>query len=81
MAVLGANAKTEYVTAGSGGQSYSSLVNTEIALWTATKCRRKGVDSAFVTTGWDPRPRIDHPTYTAALSRYPSISGRKWLRP
>ena len=65
---LGADAISAYCSGASNGVPYTSLVTSENSNWNTYKATGTKV-VPWVTTGWDPRPRIDHPvTWTS----YPS---------
>jgi len=57
---IGADAVSGYVTAGSGGGSYSGLVSSEINNWNSHKATGEKV-VPWITSGWDNRPRYDNP--------------------
>ncbi len=58
--ILGCQAISAYCTSGSNGKRYVSLASAERGNWDLWKATGQKV-VPFVTTGWDPRPRIDNP--------------------
>ena len=65
---LGADAISSYATTTGGGGAYSGLVSSESSKWNDYKNTGKKV-IPWITTGWDPRPRIDNPVHWTS---YPS---------
>jgi|GEM_PF-908484 len=59
-ATLGADAISSYVSGGANGMSYSTLAGSDINNWNSYKNTGLKV-VPWVSTGWDPRPRIDNP--------------------
>lgn len=68
VANIGADAISSYCSGAANGVPYSSLVTSENSNWNTYKATGVKV-VPWVTSGWDPRPRIDHPvtwtTYAA----------------
>lgn len=57
---LGADAISAYTSFGGGGKPYTHLMAADQNGWNTAKSTGKNV-VPWVTTGWDPRPRIDNP--------------------
>ncbi|MHB1484839.1 MAG: carbohydrate binding domain-containing protein [Saccharofermentanales bacterium] len=57
---LGCQAISAYCMGGSDGQAFAEGASDEAAAWDTYEATGKKV-IPFVTTGWDPRPRIDNP--------------------
>ncbi len=71
---LGADATSAYVTPGSTGQNYSTLMANEQYLWgSRANPGRKVIP--WVTTGWDPRPRMTNPV------SWISYNSNSWAQP
>ena len=63
---VGADGVSSYVTSGSGHGAYSSTASGEQNNWNSYKSTGYGV-IPWVTTGWDPQPRVQSsPAYTYA---------------
>jgi hypothetical protein len=75
---LGADAITAYVTGVGTGQPYSALAASEPYYWNQYKATGTNV-VPWLTTGWDPRPRIDNPvSWTTYASTNWGQDGAPW---
>lgn len=70
---LGADAISSYCSGISNGDPYLGLANSDTGRWNDYKNTGRKV-VPWVTTGWDPRPRIDNPV--AWISYYPNNWGQ-----
>jgi|GEM_PF-1114212 len=69
---IGMDAVSNYAIGGSNGQTFSSLAASAESNWNSQKSSRQVIP--LVTTGWDPRPRYDHPvTWT-------TVSANSWAQ-
>ncbi|MHB1484001.1 MAG: glycoside hydrolase family 71/99 protein [Saccharofermentanales bacterium] len=60
--IIGPDAYSRYVTGGTKGEPYADVAKREKASWDTDKENGKKV-IPIVTSGWDPRPRIDTPPW------------------
>jgi hypothetical protein len=71
---LGLDAGSAYAEPGTGGMPFSELAGTAERRWDAY--REAGVRVVpWVTTGWDPRPRVEHPV------SWTTVAPDAWVQP